>query len=47
MEIQLEYCTIEDQIANIFTKALPRPSFELLRVMFGVTEFASRRSIIV
>jgi len=45
MKIQLKYCTIEDQIANIFTKALPRPRFELLRAMHGVTEFASRRSI--
>jgi len=45
MKIRLEYCPTEDQIANIFTKALPRPRFELLRTMLGVTEFASRRSI--
>jgi len=45
MEIQLDYCPTEDQIADIFTKALPRPRFELLRAMLGVTEFASRRSI--
>ena len=37
-EIKLEYCTTEDQIADIFTKALPRPKFELLRTMLGVTE---------
>jgi len=30
MEIQFEYCMTEDQIADIFTKALPRPRFELL-----------------
>jgi len=45
MKIRLEYCPTEDQIAYIFIKALPRPRFELLRTMFGVTEFASRRSI--
>jgi len=45
MKIQLEYCTTEDQIADIFTKALQGPRFELLHAMLGVTEFASRRSI--
>ncbi|BAT74403.1 hypothetical protein VIGAN_01206700, partial [Vigna angularis var. angularis] len=44
-QIRLEYCPTEDQIADIFTKALPRPRFELLRTMLGVTEFALRRSI--
>ena len=38
-KVRLEYCTTEDQIADIFTKALPRPRFELLRAMLGVTEF--------
>lgn len=37
-EIRLEYCQTEDQIADIFTKALPRPKFEQLRSMLGVTE---------
>jgi transposase InsO family protein len=37
-QIQLEYCTTEDQIADIFTKALPRSRFELLRTILGVTE---------
>jgi len=45
MKIQLEYCPTEDQIVDIFTKALPRLRFELLRAMLGVTKFASRRSI--
>ena len=45
MKIQLEYCSTKDQIADIFTKALPRPRFKLLRAMLGVIEFASRRSI--
>jgi len=35
----------EDQIVDIFIKALPRPRFEPLRAMLGVIEFASRRSI--
>jgi len=29
-EIKLDYCKTEDQIADIFTKALPRPRFEEL-----------------
>jgi hypothetical protein len=37
-QIQLKYCTTEEQIADIFTKALPRARFELLRTMLGVTE---------
>ena len=37
-EIKLDYCRTEDQIADIFTKALPRPRFEELRAMLGVTE---------
>jgi len=45
MKIQLEYCSIENQIVDIFTKALQRPRFELLCAILGVTEFPSRRSI--
>nr|KYP75575.1 Copia protein [Cajanus cajan] len=37
-QIQLEYCSTEDQVADIFTKALPRAKFEQLRNMLGVTE---------
>ena len=37
-EIKLDYCRTEDQIADIFMKALPRPRFEELRAMLGVTE---------
>ncbi|XP_071694431.1 uncharacterized protein [Rutidosis leptorrhynchoides] len=36
-EIELKYCKTEEQIADIFTKALPRPKFEFLRNMLGVT----------
>nr|KYP56107.1 Copia protein [Cajanus cajan]KYP56115.1 Copia protein [Cajanus cajan] len=38
-QIQLEYCSIEDQVADIFTKVLPRAKFEQLRTMLGVTKF--------
>lgn len=34
--ITLEHCRTEDQIANIFTKALNRETFETLRVLLGL-----------
>ena len=37
-EIKLDYCRTKDQIADIFTKVLSRPTFEELRAMLGVTE---------
>nr|KYP31936.1 Copia protein [Cajanus cajan] len=37
-QIQLEYCSTEDQVADIFTKALSRAKFEQLRTMLGVTK---------
>nr|KYP66228.1 Copia protein [Cajanus cajan] len=37
-QIQFEYCSTEDQVADIFTKALPRAKVEQLRTMLGVTE---------
>ncbi|BBG94392.1 NAD(P)-binding Rossmann-fold superfamily protein [Prunus dulcis] len=36
-EVELKYCKTEEQIADIFTKAIPRPKFKLLRNMFGIT----------
>lgn len=35
-EIELKYCKTEEQLADIFTKALPRPRFEFLRNLLGV-----------
>ncbi|KAL0313853.1 UNVERIFIED_CONTAM: Retrovirus-related Pol polyprotein from transposon RE2 [Sesamum angustifolium] len=35
-EIELKYCSIEVQLADIFTKALPRNKFEELRMKIGV-----------
>ncbi|KAK4382827.1 Retrovirus-related Pol polyprotein from transposon TNT 1-94 [Sesamum angolense] len=35
-EIELKYCSTEEQLANIFTKALPRNKFEGLRMKIGV-----------
>ena len=35
-EIVLEYVSAKDQIANIFTKPLPKDTFEYLRRMLGV-----------
>lgn len=37
-KIKLDYYKTEDQIADLFTKALSRPSFEKLWGMFGVTK---------
>ncbi|KAL5549278.1 hypothetical protein UlMin_004509 [Ulmus minor] len=37
-EIKLKHCKTEEQLADIFTKALPRGKFEQLRDYIGVTE---------
>ncbi|KAB1200325.1 Copia protein [Morella rubra] len=37
-EIKLNFCRSEDQIADIFTKALPRDKFQFLRMMLGVSK---------
>ena len=36
-ENEIGYCKTEDQVADIFTKALPREKFEYLRELMGVT----------
>ena len=36
-EIQLKFCKSEEQIADIFTKALPRDKFQQCREMLGIT----------
>ncbi|KAK4386396.1 Retrovirus-related Pol polyprotein from transposon RE2 [Sesamum angolense] len=35
-EIELKYCSTEEQLADIFTKALPQNKFEELRMKIGV-----------
>ncbi|KAK4380916.1 Retrovirus-related Pol polyprotein from transposon RE2 [Sesamum angolense] len=35
-EIELKYCSTEEQLADIFTKVLPRNKFEELRMKIGV-----------
>ncbi|XP_074266280.1 secreted RxLR effector protein 161-like [Silene latifolia] len=35
-EIELNYCKSEEQVADIFTKALPREMFQQLRELLGV-----------
>ncbi|KAK2987979.1 hypothetical protein RJ640_011242 [Escallonia rubra] len=37
-EIELEFCRSEEQVADIFTKALPRERFEELRQALGVQQ---------
>lgn len=41
-EIELKHCKIEEQLADIIIKALPRGNFELLRDMIRVTEIRSK-----
>ena len=41
-EIQLKHCKTEEQLTDIFTKALPREKFKLLREMIGVTEMNTK-----
>ncbi|KAL0379259.1 UNVERIFIED_CONTAM: Retrovirus-related Pol polyprotein from transposon RE1 [Sesamum radiatum] len=37
-EIELKYCSTEEQLADMFTKALPRDKFEELRTKIGVSQ---------
>ncbi|KAL7149968.1 hypothetical protein ABFS83_05G077500 [Erythranthe nasuta] len=39
-EIQVNYCPIDEQHADIFTKALPRLKFEELRTMLGISKMS-------
>lgn len=41
-EVSLIYCRSEDQIADVFTKALPRIRFEELKVKMGVFSFKGK-----
>ena len=37
-EVELKFCKSEDQVADIFTKALPKDKFNYFRKMLGVQE---------
>ena len=37
-DIQLKYCNTENQLADIFTKALPRDRFQLLHFMLVISD---------
>ena len=39
-EIQIKFCTTNEQLADIFTKALPKRKFEYLRDMLGITSLS-------
>ncbi|KAL8061762.1 hypothetical protein ABFX02_02G105750 [Erythranthe guttata] len=40
-EIQVNYCPTNEQHVDIFTKALPRPKFEELRTMLGISKMSN------
>ena len=42
MKNELEFCILEDQVANIFTKPQKSDVIEKLMIMFGVIEFIAR-----
>ncbi|PON60182.1 hypothetical protein PanWU01x14_155070 [Parasponia andersonii] len=42
-EIELKHCKTEEQLADIFTKALLRGKFKLLRDMIGGTEIRTKK----
>ncbi|KAL0356269.1 UNVERIFIED_CONTAM: Retrovirus-related Pol polyprotein from transposon RE1 [Sesamum radiatum] len=44
-EIELKYCSTEEQLADMFTKALPRDKFEELRMKIGVSHKHIKGSI--
>jgi len=41
-ELELCYCTSEEQLANIFTKPLAKNRFEDLRVRIGICSFGTK-----
>jgi hypothetical protein len=40
--VKLEYISTKEQVANIFTKPLPRETFAYLRQKLGVISLSSR-----
>ncbi|XP_026432336.1 uncharacterized protein LOC113329710 [Papaver somniferum] len=45
-EIELKYCKTEDQLADIFTKALPKGKFQNFRELLGVVEHHIKEEIV-
>lgn len=41
-EIEIKYCKIEEKLIDIFTQALPRSKFQLLRDRIEVTEICTK-----
>ena len=41
-EIELEFCRLKYQVANIFTKLLKTDVFKKLKIMFGVIDFRTQ-----
>ena len=41
-EIEIKFCRLEDQVAEIFTKPLKMDMFEKFKMMLGVIDFTIR-----
>jgi hypothetical protein len=39
-EFELKFCKKDDQLVDIFTKALPREKFHYMRKMLGITSLS-------
>ena len=41
-EVEIDFCSTEDQVADIFTKSLPRNRFIRLRGMLGMQSLSAK-----
>ena len=44
-EVDFSYYYTKDQLANLLTKTLPRPRFEVLRALLGVSSKSIKENV--